>query len=312
MIPTFPTFKRLDIEDKVEVQAFTERFAPYSDFNFVSLVCYDTSGDVIVSFLHGNLVLRLRDYMTDDPFYTFLGKERVEETIEALLLRSTAENLKPILRLVPAVGIAPSFEQVEERFSVAADNDGADYLLSVERLIALNIGELKSKKKRIEEFKRAHPSYKVGELDIQSPSVAQKIEGLCKSWQTKKTRSEEDVKKEFSAIRRCLTLSEHLDLVTLGIFMDDHLVAFNIHEILTNGHCMVHFGKAVPDIRGLGDALESETAVMMQRMNCSVMNYQQDLGLPGLRKAKQSWMPVGLLKKFTIGMKEGCNCKLNA
>lgn len=92
--------------------------------------------------------------------------------------------------------------------------------------------------------------------------------------------------------------------MTFGFFLSDRLVAFTINEILSGGYYMGHFGKAEPDIRGLGDALESETAVMMQRMNCSVMNYQQDLGLPGLRKAKQSWMPVGLLKKYTIGMRE--------
>lgn len=300
MIPTFPQFKPIGIEDKDEIQAFTSCFPSYSDFNFVSLLCYDTQGDVIVSSLNGNLVLRLRDYLTQDVFYTFLGKGSLTESVETLLAYSQSERLAPTLRLVPEICITP---EIADAFAVVPDDASADYLLSIERLTSLSIGKLKRKKQNIRSFKCKYPAYEIRRLDLTSSAMISQIENLCKLWQKKKDRSEEEFRTEFSAIRRCLAFARHLDLIGFGTFMNEQLAAFNIYEILPGNYCMLHFCKADPDFRSLADTSESETAQLMGRMNCSIINFEQDLGLPGLRQSKQSWVPVGFLKKYSITKK---------
>jgi len=38
----------------------------------------------------------------------------------------------------------------------------------------------------------------------------------------------------------------------------------------------------------------------MQSHDCNFMNYQDDLGLDGLKLYKSSWHPITHLKKFTL------------
>lgn len=73
MISQFPQFKELELEDKEEIEKFTSKYPPYSDFNFVSMWSWDVRGDMRVSKLNNNLVVRFTDYLTGSPFFSFLG-----------------------------------------------------------------------------------------------------------------------------------------------------------------------------------------------------------------------------------------------
>ncbi|MEJ0042787.1 MAG: hypothetical protein WDM81_11525 [Rhizomicrobium sp.] len=58
------------------MERITRRFPPYSDFNFLNLYSWDAGERVRLSSLNGNLVIRFADYLTDEPFYMFLGPHR--------------------------------------------------------------------------------------------------------------------------------------------------------------------------------------------------------------------------------------------
>ena len=107
MIPSFPSFKRLELSDRPEVEALLQPHPPYSDFNFASLWCYDTRGLSRLSMLHGNLVVQISDYLTGEPALSFLGVQRVADTAGALLDHAAKHQLCPTLRLVPEMAAAP-------------------------------------------------------------------------------------------------------------------------------------------------------------------------------------------------------------
>src|SRR6185436_18008967 len=93
-LPEFPNFKSLELSDKGAIEAITKKFPPYSDFNFVSMWAWDIKGEVRVSQLYGNLIVRFTDYLTGEPFYSFLGDSKVNETVRALLELSKRDGLK--------------------------------------------------------------------------------------------------------------------------------------------------------------------------------------------------------------------------
>ena len=101
MIPEFPQFKKLELSDKKDIEKFTSKFPPYSDFNFVSMWSWDIKGEMRLSVLNNNLVVRFTDYLTGNPFYSFLGDNKVNETAEQLLELSKNEGLKAELKLIP-------------------------------------------------------------------------------------------------------------------------------------------------------------------------------------------------------------------
>ena len=73
MIPKFPQFKKIELSDRVDVEAHTSLFEPYSDFEFTCLWTWDMKGERMISELNNNLVVRFTDYNTHNPFLSFLG-----------------------------------------------------------------------------------------------------------------------------------------------------------------------------------------------------------------------------------------------
>ena len=94
--------------------------------------------------------------------------------------------------------------------------------------------------------------------------------------------------------------AQHFRLISLGAFLNGRMEGFTINEVVHDHHYMGHFGKTNPDYTGLSVVLESETARIMVSLGCKYMNYQQDLGLDGLRRHKSSWHPTAHLRKFTL------------
>ena len=91
VIPAFPDFIPLSHEHKGAIEHFTRNFPPYSDYTFPSLWCWDLEEQCELSALHGNLVVRLTDYVSNAPFLSFIGVNQVEVVLESLfsLLRNT-------------------------------------------------------------------------------------------------------------------------------------------------------------------------------------------------------------------------------
>ncbi len=298
MIPTFPNFKRLDIEDKARMQAFTKCFPPYSDFNFASLICYDAQDNFQWSMLNGNLVFQLRDYITEKPFLTFFGNQCVSDTVEKLLDFAQQSGVEPILRLIPEFNLAQVSLELNERFAVSEDRDSFDYIYHLSDLSGLASGKFQRKRQRISGFQRDYSTHKVNSINLSDHVLL--IRQLLLVWQEEKHRSDAETKIEFQAIERCLSLSNHFDFISLGVFLNGALAGFTVSELLHDGFCMLHFAKADPSIAGLADFLYSQTAKHMSGLGCTKINFQQDLGIPGLRRLKESWRPQFYLKKCSV------------
>lgn len=299
-IPTFPRFKPLDLEDRGEIDSFTRQHPPYSDFNFVNLFCHNTTGDCQVSMLNGNLVVRFRDYVTLEPFYSFLGCNRVAETVERLMALSREQGVSPSLRLVPESCLRATMDDLDEGRVIAEDPDSADYIIDAPSLVALASGRWRNKRKAASKFKRSHPQHSLREIDIHDAHTQEQIRRLFQTWADKRQKTANETHNEMKAIERVMRHARHFRLISLGAFLNDRLEGFTINEVVHDAHYIGHFGKTNPDYSGLAVVLESETARIMVALGCKYMNFQQDLGLHGLKRYKCSWHPTTHLRKFTL------------
>ena len=161
-------------------------------------------------------------------------------------------------------------------------------------------GRWRNKRKATNRFKRAHPHYALRQLELHNSHTQQQIRHLFHIWTKTRNKVHHETRNELAAIERIMQYSNQFQYVSLGAFIDDRLEGFTINEVVPDGHYIGHFGKSNPDFSGLTVFLESETARLMHSFNCRVMNYQQDLGLVGLRQFKHSWNPASYLKKFTV------------
>ncbi len=84
-----------------------------------------------------------------------------------------------------------------------------------------------------------------------------------------------------------------------AILIEDKVEAFSLGEQLNGNTAVIHFEKANPSITGLYAAI-SQYFCAEEWSNFKYVNREQDLGLEGLRKAKESYYPDHLVDKFNL------------
>lgn len=302
--PIFPHFKKLELSDKDEFEAIVNQFEPYSDFNFVSLWSYNTQEDCSICLLHDNLVIKMNDYITLKPFCTFIGQNKVIETISSLLEFTQAQQISPNLKLVPAVNFEKSLSEVQNLFLLTEDRDSYDYIYSLDQLVAAEGGAYKVLRNMLSKFNRSTESFSLNLSNLKEPEIKEDIIHLVYVWGKHKNKTSEEIENELTGIKRLLASAAALDLTCLCLQIDGQLKAFFISEKIDDEYVLAHFRKADPSIPGIFQFIDYENAKSLQQLGCKYLNYEQDLGIPSLRQSKQSLNPVKFLEKYSVAYKE--------
>ena len=86
------------------------------------------------------------------------------------------------------------------------------------------------------------------------------------------------------------------------ICVDDKCAAYTFGEMLNNETLVIHIEKAHMEYEGAYQAINN-----LLLKNCCVnsiyVNREQDLGIEGLRRAKESYKPIRMIKKNIIFQK---------
>lgn len=297
VIPQFPNFKKITLDDRKVIEEHHKKYPPYSDFNFVSMWCYNTEGKMLISYLNDNLIVKFQDYITSKSFYSFHGTNQITNTISALL-RSGSSKTKPKLKLIPQSSVPNGI--LSDNLIVEEDLDNHDYILSIRQLKFLKGKKYRGKKNFVNRFTRKY-SFKEVNMDLNDKSVQKDINNLFHLWRGNSNLSLDDVKNELVAVNRIFELSnDHKSLHAIGIYVDNSLIGFTINEVVHDKFAILHFEKADIAYEGIYAYLMFATANHLAQFGCKYINYEQDLGIPGLRKAKRSFFPTSMLKKYII------------
>ncbi len=309
MIPEFPEFKKLSVEDASEVDAVTTTFPTYSDYNFTSLWGWDTHDEVGLSSLNGNLVVRFTDYETGKPFLSFLGKKMVDETAEALLTYSENNGMGKSLRLVPEV---TADLLISSLLTCTPDEDNRDYIYETSKVAALEGNKYSSKRKLRNRFVRENPRHEFRVCDLSDPIVQEQIRAITVAWGSRRDVDEDaqSIEHEIDAIENVFTLAENRPIFTSIVFVDNIPTAYTIEEVVNGNISIGHFWKAVGGFPGEYEFLASRTAEYLVQEGVTYWNWEQDLGIPSLRSSKGSYRPTRYLGKFTVTRKNSARSAL--
>lgn len=300
MIPNFPKFKKLMLTDKEQIERITSKFAAYSDYNFVSLWSYNIEDDINLSILNNNLVIRFRDYLTNEKFYSFIGKNNIIHTIDTLLKLSEKEGLPPILKLIPEESVL--IKNLKE-YNIEEDRDNHDYILSATEHTGLVTSKYYKHRKLVKKFFRENPFSQIKILDLGNQNTADEILELFKLWTVKTNKNIEDTEHELIALKRTLKNYSSLNLLSLGLYNKDKFIGFIIADKNHHAYIESHFLKYLPGFNGLNHLFHHVLAKYSNADGVNFINIEQDLGIDGLRRAKESAKPIKYLKKYSIAKK---------
>lgn len=300
-LPIFPEQKLLELSDKNSVTLFVNQFEPYADYKFASLWSYNTENDAMISQLNNNLVLRFRDYITNEIHYSFIGETDVEATTTILLDHAKDENVLKELRLIPELVIRSGNSW--EQFDIQEDFGNHDYILSVSDMVNLPGSKFHTHKNHINKFNSLYPNSEIRLLAQNDQSTKDAIEEVFSKWEKGRNKERSETIHELTAIRRILHDSEYFNLLILGLYINGDVVGFSINDMDSTVYAQNHFAKSDPDYKQIYYKLNQATGEELQKKGYEFLNIECDLGLEGLRFAKEQWNPVSYLKKYIIRFK---------
>lgn len=302
MLPIFPEFKKLELSDRADVERVTSQYPPYSDFNFVSMWSWDIQQEMVISLLHGNLVVKFNDYVTGDPFYSFFGTNQVNDTAVQLIGLTVSQGLRPELQLIPEISAGLLDTSI---FNINPAREHFDYVYSLEELILLKGVKFQAKRGFLHRFLRLYPNYEIKKIDLSDREVQKEIFELNHIWTHNKLTSGKNPKSsgENLALERFFLDGKEFNLIAYGLFINGQMVGFTIDELIVDSEYVIsHFIKGDINVVGVYMFLMHHSCVDFFESGKKYFNYEQDLGLPGLRKAKETLRPSMYLKKYRVSL----------
>jgi len=305
MIREFPYFEKLHLDHKKDIVQHIAQYPPYSDYNFTSLWTYDTQNAVEVACLNTNLVIQFTDYQSLHPFYSFLGTSHIQDTVARLLEYSHEKKLTEELKLIPEIVIATD-TTLFDSYHITEDVNNHDYIVSTDEVATLPHHKYRTKKQQIEQFKKLYPHHTLRLIDLREERNHREMEDLFMEWRENAFLAPPASQNEQNALNRLFAFSKHFETGALGVYDQNKLVGFTIFETTHNNYGIYSFQKANRAYRGIYTYMCHEAAKLLQEKGCIHINYEQDMGIQGMRTAKLLWKPTHFLKKYSIRKKSGC------
>lgn len=179
-------------------------------------------------------------------------------------------------------------------FSYEYNEGYNDYIYDINKMASLSGKKYHGKRNHIAFFKKTYPDWKFE--TISKDNINECIE-LHTNWIEEKSEDDEaDYSFEFEAV---LSAFENYDALcfTGGLIRaEGKVIAYTMGERHSKACFVTHFEKAPAEIRGAFPTINQEFTKKCL-MSYEFVNREEDLGIPGLRKAKQSYHPEIFLEK---------------
>jgi len=296
MIPDFPKFKKIELSDRIEIEKFTSKFPPYSDFNFVSMWSWNFHKKTKISKLNDNLVILFNDYLSGDIFLSFVGEKNIIETSSILIDFSKKKYNKNFLKFIPEELIS---HYKNSKFVVKSDRNSYDYIYLSEHLADMENWTKDNHSRKIKKFIQMHPNYLVKEFTLKN-ILQKEYKKMFEKWSQNKNIQIDFESSEYKAFKRFLGLNDN-NIKFISIYINNELIGFSVYEFLSNNYAIAHFSKAdIKNYPGIFDLLNLEEAKFLNAKGIKYLNWEQDLGLPGLRYSKEKYNPYFLMRKYII------------
>ena len=204
----------------------------------------------------------------------------------------------PLLML----GVTPiSKDLLEEafpgEFSYIPERDYFDYIYLREDLATLKGKKFQAKRNHVNKFKKQY-AYEYEPLTAEL--VPECLEFEAKWYKANRTDDDqEELTDERKSMIFALNHFKELNLLGGAIRIDHKLVAFTFGSPINQDTFGVHVEKADTDYEGAYSIINQEFASRIPEQYVYV-NREEDLGIPGLRKAKLSYNPTILLPKAAV------------
>lgn len=289
-------FKNIEISDREKVtEIFNRIYCPSLEYNFTTLFIWNKIYKTQI--MYHNDFLLCSSGKRHKSFLFPVGSWDIKTEIDFLIDYAKANSFPLHFH-----SISPSQKEFLEqnypdKFEFTEDRNSGDYIYTSENLKNLTGKKLASKRNHINRFLENHPEWEY--VNITSEIIPEILK-MHNTWcEFSNCQHEEGLLEESCAVQRALNYFEELKLSGGAIKIKDGICAFSIGDRLNSDTFLVHIEKAFADVQGAYPMINKQFVIN----NCEdyrFVNREEDTGDEGLRRAKLSYQPYEILKKYIV------------
>ncbi|OGC21283.1 hypothetical protein A2291_06225 [candidate division WOR-1 bacterium RIFOXYB2_FULL_42_35] len=295
MIPEYPQFKPIDLGCLTDIEDHLKGHPPnICEFSSANLIIWQDFDRYQLTLINNNLCI-LNDPLTEPCFFFApIGHNEIKATIATCLKHcgSISRVTEDFIKNLP-----------QDQYHFKCLRSQFDYVYERQVLAELKGRKFDGKRNHIKRFIRRFPEYKFVPLEPQHKKAALE---LFEQWFTIREESRHFPRLAHNsqkiAIEQAFKHFKELELHGGAIFAEDKLQGFILGSQLNKDTATLHFLYGNPKAQGISQILLKEGCEKVFSQY-KYINQEQDLGIPGLRKAKLSYHPHHLEKKFEIKAK---------
>jgi len=289
MLPSFPKTHPLKPEDYAAVRAHLDAYQPeICELALANLVLWQDFDQPQITLLHENLCVLISPQTEAPYFLEPAGKNEILKTIDLCLKQSPIIS-RASEKLIQRLNV--------KEFQIKCLRAHCDYIYSVKNLAELKGKDFDGKRNHIKRFARRHPQYQFVKLTTEDKRATLE---LFEKWFAVRQESRFFPRlahiSQKKAVEQSFLHFDDLELIGGALKDGDALLGFIIGSKLNAHTAAVHFAYADPSSAGSAQVLLSEACKKLFNA-FHFVNLEQDLGIPGLRKAKLSYHPLRVEKK---------------
>lgn len=289
-------FRKIEINDKTSYNKLLhEENTKSCQYGFSNLFMW---GIQEMAYVHDHIVL----YSQFDChcFYPFpIGTGDKKMVLDEIFADAKERGVCPCL-----TGVDEENRQIIEKlypnqFYFHADRGNYDYVYDINDLADLKGRKLHRKRNHLKHFKKNHPDYVVTPITMEN---LERARTFVADWYKLKLEEnpDGDYHHEQAALEKAF--AHYVDLEMEGLLLEENgeVLGFTMASPLSSDTFDVHYEKARGDIDGAYTTINSEFANYIRNKypHIKYLDREEDMGIPGLRKAKMSYFPHHLVKKY--------------
>lgn len=230
----------------------------------------------------------------------FGPQQGLSEVLEKMLSHAKQNNFPFMLQGVEKYMIEWLEAIRPEYFKCKAERDNFDYVYLAKDLIELKGRKFHKKKNHVNGFRKAYSNYQY--VPMTAEMVDQCIAFMVEWCNERGCVKGDEIDCERNAIVEAMNHFTVLGFQGGAIFIDGKMAAFTYGEVINDNTAVIHVEKGLLEFKGVYGVINQEfCAQNWQHME--YINREEDMGIEGLRKAKESYNPVKMIEKYIVTVK---------
>jgi hypothetical protein len=288
--------KPITIEDKAVFKEYLSiNQYENSEYNFTTWTAWQVVYQLKYAIIE-NCLCVLGENEGSEYAYFPLGTPENTKKALTVLMADFKERGKPFVLMSLSQKMLDLLKEFDMLDLFLQDNrrDFADYVYLREKLISLSGKKLHGK--------RNHFNYFENNFSYELLPITDENEGACRD-KLKELIVERSLNpgEELNATNMVLKYRDLLNLESAALYVEGNLAGVILGEC-HHGTSIIHIAKSDVSYRGVAVAL-FKLFLESHQCHCTYVNFMEDLGIEGLRKAKLSYDPEYMIEKSILTLK---------